>query len=76
MTDGQAVVRRPYQEHPHRDPMRGLVQGGQHAGGGTAPPPPRDAPAPEAAVTRPRPGEQEAASAGQPPAGNGNAIDL
>jgi hypothetical protein len=32
----------PGQEHPKRDPLKGLVQGGQHVGGG----PTRDAPVP------------------------------
>jgi len=28
------AARRPAREHPQHDPLRGLVQGGQHVGGG------------------------------------------
>ena len=37
----------PAQEHPKRDPLHGLVQGGQHVGGGRSVAPTRDAPVPE-----------------------------
>lgn len=41
------AARRPGQEHPKREPLRGLVQGGQHVGGGRSVAPTRDAPVPE-----------------------------
>jgi hypothetical protein len=41
------AARRSGQEHPQRDPMRGLVQGGQHVGGGRSVAPTRDASVPE-----------------------------
>jgi hypothetical protein len=41
------AARRPQQEHPKREPLRGLVQGGQHVGGGRSVAPHRDAPVPE-----------------------------
>ena len=41
------AARRPAQEHPQHDPMRGLVQGGQHVGGGRSVAPHRDRPVPE-----------------------------
>jgi hypothetical protein len=37
------AARRPAQEHPQHDPMRGLVQGGQHVGGGRSVAPTRAA---------------------------------
>ena len=64
---------RPYQEHPHRDPIRGLVQGGS---GGRSAAPTRDAPVPEGGGDPPMPEEQEAASRGRPLAGSGNLVDL
>jgi cytoskeletal protein RodZ len=41
------AARRPAQEHPQQDQMRGVVQGGQHVGGGRSVAPTRDAPVPE-----------------------------
>src|SRR5579863_9136539 len=41
------AARRPGQDHPKREPLRGLVQGGQHVGGGRSVAPTRDAPVPE-----------------------------
>ena len=41
------AARRPGPEHPQHDPMRGLVQGGQHVGGGRSGAPHRDKPVPE-----------------------------
>ena len=66
LTAAALAARRPYQEHPHRDPMRGLVQAGQYAGGGRSAAPTRDAPVPEGGDP-PAPGEQEGASRGRPP---------
>ena len=67
---------RPYQEHPHRDPMRGLVQGGQHVAGGRSAAPTRDAPVPEGGGGPATPEEQAPASRGRPSAGSGNPMDL
>jgi hypothetical protein len=44
------AARRPGQEHPKQDQIRGLVQGGQHVGGGRSVGPTRDAPVPEGAA--------------------------
>jgi|HubBroStandDraft_2_1064218.scaffolds.fasta_scaffold780645_1 hypothetical protein len=52
----------PGQEHPKRDPMRGLVQGGQHVGGGRSVAPTRDAPVPEGGGNPPSVEEEDAAS--------------
>jgi uncharacterized membrane-anchored protein len=41
------AARRPHSQNPRREPMRGLVQGGQHVGGGRSVAPTRDAPVPE-----------------------------
>jgi hypothetical protein len=41
------AARRPGQEHPQHDPLRGLVQGGQHVGGGRSVTSHRDQPVPE-----------------------------
>jgi len=41
------AARRPAREHPQHDPMRGLVQGGQHVGGGRSVAPHRDKQVPE-----------------------------
>jgi hypothetical protein len=38
--------RRPHHANPQRGQMRGLVQGGQHVGGGRSVAPTRDAPVP------------------------------
>jgi hypothetical protein len=45
------AARRPGQEHPKREPLRGLVQGGQHVGGGRSVAPTRDAPCPREEAT-------------------------
>ena len=52
----------PGQEHPKRDPLRGLVQGGQHVGGGRSVAPTRDAPVPEGGGTPPSVQAEDAAS--------------
>ena len=41
------AARRPGPDQPAHDPMRGLVQGGQHVGGGRSVAPHRDKPVPE-----------------------------
>src|SRR5690242_4607908 len=72
------AARRPAQEHPQQDPMRGLVQGGQHVGGGRSVAPTRDAPVPEGGGEPPSIEEEVAAhegrQTGQP--GSGSPMDL
>lgn len=69
------AARRPGQQHPKREPLRGLVQGGQHVGGGRSVAPTRDAPVPET-ETPPTPEQEEAANAGRQTPGSGNPMDL
>jgi hypothetical protein len=52
----------PGQEHPKREPLHGLVQGGQHVGGGRSVAPTRDAPVPEGGGNPPSVEEEDAAS--------------
>ena len=63
------AARRPGQEHPKRDPLRGLVQGGQHVGGGRSVAPTRDAPVPEGGGNPPSVEEEDEAAQtrSQPP---------
>ena len=71
------AARHPQQEHPQHDPMRGLVQGGQHVGGGRSVAPTRDAPVPEGGGDPPAPEEEEAAYGHRPPVKDrGNPLDL
>jgi hypothetical protein len=71
------AARRPQQEHPQRDPLRGLVQGGQHVGGGRSVAPHRDAPVPEGGGNPPAPEDEDKAShVGQPSRDAGNPMDL
>jgi hypothetical protein len=64
--------------NPQRGEMRGLVQGGQHVGGGRSVMPTRDAPVPEGGGDPPTIEEEVAAHDGrqarQP--GSGNPMDL
>jgi hypothetical protein len=53
--------RRPGQEHPKPNPLQGVVQGGQHVGGGRSVAPTRDAPVPEGGGNPPSVEEQDAA---------------
>jgi hypothetical protein len=61
------VVRRaadhPGQQHPKRDPLQGLVQGGQHVGGGRSVAPTRDAPVPPGGGNPPTAEEEDILSA-------------
>jgi hypothetical protein len=61
------VVRRaadhPGQQHPKRDPLKGLVQGGQHVGGGRSVAPTRDAPVPFGGGDPPTAEEEDVLSA-------------
>ena len=68
---------RPQQEHPQRDPLRGLVQGGQHVGGGRSVAPHRDAPVPEGGGNPPAPkdGDKASPAVGRP-GDAGNPMDL
>lgn len=61
-----------------REQMRGVVQGGQHVGGGRSVAPHRDAPVPEGGGTPPNPdaGDVEDAEAGQATRRSGNPMDL
>lgn len=71
------AARHPGQEHPQRDPLRGLVQGGQHVGGGRSVAPHRDAPVPEGGGNPPTPEEEDqAAQANRPSRAAGNPMDL
>ncbi len=45
--------RRPYHKNPQRGQLRGVVQGGQHVGGGRSVAPTRDAPVPDGGGTPP-----------------------
>jgi hypothetical protein len=56
------AARRPGQEHPKREPLRGLVQGGQHVGGGRSVAPTRDAPVPEGGGNPPSVEEEDQAA--------------
>jgi hypothetical protein len=75
------AARRPGQEHPKRDPLRGVVQGGQHVGGGRSVAPTRDAPVPEGGGNPPSVEEEDAAAQArsQPtrrPGNSGSPMDL
>jgi cytoskeletal protein RodZ len=71
------AARRPAQAHPQHDPMRGLVQGGQHVGGGRSVAPTRDAPVPEGGGDPPDPEEEKAAYGRRSPMEDrGNPLDL
>jgi hypothetical protein len=54
------AARHPMQEHAQRDPLKGLVQGGQHVGGGRSVMPTRDAPVPEGGGNPPSAEEEDA----------------
>jgi hypothetical protein len=70
--------RRPHHANPQRGQLRGLVQGGQHVGGGRSVAPTRDAPVAEGGGEPPSIEEEVAAhegrQAGQP--GSGSPMDL
>lgn len=67
------AARRPGGKKRYVEPMRGLVQGGEHAGGGRSVMPHRDAQVPEGGGTPPSPEEMAQAEnsrrAGHRPAG-------
>ena len=69
----------PAQEHAQHDEQHGLVQGGQHVGGGRSVAPTRDAPVPEGGGKPPTVEEQEAAREAQNrrgPEGTASPMDL
>ena len=77
LTSVALAARRPGQEHPEQDQIRGLVQGGQHVGGGRSVAPTRDAPVPEGGGEPPTIEEEDqAANAGHRPRASGNPLDL
>jgi hypothetical protein len=53
--------RRPHHANPQRSQLRGLVQGGQHVGGGRSVAPTRDAPVPQGGGEAPTIEEEVAA---------------
>jgi hypothetical protein len=57
--------RRPHYANPQRGQMRGLVQGGQHVGGGRSVAPTRDAPVPAGGGEAPTIEEEVAAHEGR-----------
>ena len=71
------AARHPAEERPRDDPMRGLVQGGQHVGGGRSVAPTRDAPVPEGGGDPPEVEDEKAAYGHRPPVEDrGNPLDL
>jgi hypothetical protein len=70
------AARRPGNEHPRREPLRGNVQGGQHVGGGRSVAPIRDEPVPEGGDNPPSVEEEEAAQAGSQRPRAGSPMDL
>ena len=61
LTSVALATRHSRRSHPQRDQMRGVVQGGQHVGGGRSVAPTRDAPVPEGGGEPPTAEEQDAA---------------
>lgn len=57
--------RRPHHANPQRGQLRGVVQGGQHVGGGRSVAPTRDAPVPEGGGEPPTIEEEVAAHEGR-----------
>ena len=77
--------RRPHHANPQRGQLRGVVQGGQHVGGGRSVAPTRDAPVPEGGGEPPAIEEEVAAherrgaganQPGQEPGSSGSPMDL
>jgi|SRR5581483_1887409 len=73
--------RRPHHANPQRGQLRGLVQGGQHVGGGRSVAPTRDAPVPTGGGEPPSIEEELAAHENRQarprqPGGSGNPMDL
>jgi hypothetical protein len=71
------AARRPGGKNRHVEPMRGLVQGGAHVGGGRSVMPTRDAQVPEGGGTPPSPEEmEEADDSGRARHRSGSPMDL
>ena len=70
------AARRPGTEHPRRDPLHGLVQGGTHVGGGRSVAPTRDAPVPEGGGNPPSVEEEDAAAQARRSPNSGSPMDL
>ncbi len=70
------AARRSGRKNPHVQPMRGLVQGGEHLGGGRSVMPTRDAEVPEGGGTAPAP--EDMVQSGEEPARHrsGSPMDL
>ncbi len=68
--------RRPYSAHPQRGKLRGVVQGGQHIGGGRSVGPTRDAPVAPGGGEPPTIEEEVATHDGRQSQGSGNPMDL
>ena len=71
------AARRGGRKNAHVEPMRGLVQGGEHVGGGRSVMPHRDAEVPEGGGTAPAPDEMP--QGGEPAASrrkSGSPMDL
>jgi len=66
---------RPHHAHPQRGQLRGLVQGGQHVGGGRSVAPSRTAPVPEGGGEAPSIEAEVAAHEGRPAHANGAGAD-
>jgi hypothetical protein len=70
------AARHPAQEHAQRESLPGLVQGGQHVGGGRSVGPHRDAPVPQGGGNPPSADEENEASRPGKPRNAGNPLDL
>jgi hypothetical protein len=66
------AAQHPQQEHPQRDPLHGVVQGGQHVGGGRSVAPTRDAPVPEGGGDPPSAQQQDEATHAEQAGRNGD----
>jgi hypothetical protein len=71
------AARHPQQDHPQRGPLHGLVEGGQHVGGGRSVAPHRDAPVPEGGGNPPTAEEEDqAAHSNRPSQAGRDPMDL
>jgi hypothetical protein len=70
------AARHPAGKERQMEPMRGLVQGGQHVGGGRSVMPHRDAPVPEGGGDPPTPEEMAQAEASRAGHRSGSPMDL
>jgi hypothetical protein len=70
------AARRSGRKNRHVQPMRGLVQGGQHVGGGRSVMPTRDAEVPEEGGTAPAPEDMVQSGEEPPRHKSGSPMDL